>query len=59
LLHIPDNILNVGPMWCYWNYITKRFVGFIVHSNKSRKTHMRAFLFACGMLRKTLGSSQI
>ncbi|KAJ7351191.1 hypothetical protein DFH08DRAFT_805927 [Mycena albidolilacea] len=23
LLHIPDNILNGGPVWCYWNYITE------------------------------------
>ncbi|KAF7306218.1 hypothetical protein MIND_00412300 [Mycena indigotica] len=25
LLHIPDDILNGGPMWTYWNYITESF----------------------------------
>ncbi|KAJ7336810.1 hypothetical protein DFH08DRAFT_706003, partial [Mycena albidolilacea] len=39
LLHIPDNIVNTGPMWCYWNYITERFVDFMVRSSKSRKKY--------------------
>ncbi|KAJ7347182.1 hypothetical protein DFH08DRAFT_699504 [Mycena albidolilacea] len=37
LLHIPDDILNAGPMWCYWNYVTERFVGYLVRSSKSRR----------------------
>ncbi|KAF7334087.1 hypothetical protein MVEN_02314400 [Mycena venus] len=43
LLHIPDDILNAGPMWCYWNYITERFVGFLVRSSKSRKNPYASF----------------
>ncbi|KAJ7364643.1 hypothetical protein DFH08DRAFT_638777, partial [Mycena albidolilacea] len=43
LLHIPDNILTAGPMWCYWNYITERYVGFIVHSRKSHKNPYTSF----------------
>ncbi|KAJ7159368.1 hypothetical protein C8R43DRAFT_1234078 [Mycena crocata] len=43
LLHIPDDILNAGPMWCYWNYVTERFVGFLVRSSKSRKNPYASF----------------
>ncbi|KAJ7187700.1 hypothetical protein GGX14DRAFT_383392 [Mycena pura] len=43
LLHIPDDILNGGPMWCYWNYITERYVGFLVRSSKSRKNPYASF----------------
>ncbi|KAK6984134.1 hypothetical protein R3P38DRAFT_3232395 [Favolaschia claudopus] len=37
LLHIPDDILNAGPMWCYWNYVTERYVGYLARCSKSRK----------------------
>jgi hypothetical protein len=30
-------------MWCYWNYVTERFVGFLVRSSKSRKTPDASF----------------
>ncbi|KAJ7245754.1 hypothetical protein C8J57DRAFT_1082207 [Mycena rebaudengoi] len=43
MLHIPDDILNSGPMWCYWNYVTERYVGFIVRSSKSRKNPYASF----------------
>ncbi|KAJ6478355.1 hypothetical protein C8R45DRAFT_756195, partial [Mycena sanguinolenta] len=43
MLHIPDDILNAGPMWCYWNYITERYVGFIARSSKSRKNPYASF----------------
>ncbi|KAJ7206889.1 hypothetical protein GGX14DRAFT_366816 [Mycena pura] len=43
LLHIPDDILRTGPMPCYWNYITERFVGFVVRSSKSRKNPYASF----------------
>ncbi|KAJ7125549.1 hypothetical protein C8R43DRAFT_898664 [Mycena crocata] len=43
LLHIPDDILNAGPMWCYWNYVTERFVGFLVRSSKSRRNPYASF----------------
>ncbi|KAJ6448811.1 hypothetical protein C8R45DRAFT_850132 [Mycena sanguinolenta] len=43
MLHIPDDILNAGPMWCYWNYVTERFVGFLVRSSKSRKNPYASF----------------
>ncbi|KAJ6453297.1 hypothetical protein C8R47DRAFT_997728 [Mycena vitilis] len=43
LLHIPDDILNAGPMWCYWNYVTERFVGFLVRSSKSRRNLYASF----------------
>ncbi|KAF8125395.1 hypothetical protein K438DRAFT_1567371 [Mycena galopus ATCC 62051] len=43
MLHIPDDILNAGPMWCYWNYVTERYVGFIVRSSKSRKNPYASF----------------
>ncbi|KAJ7191813.1 hypothetical protein GGX14DRAFT_380760 [Mycena pura] len=43
LLHIPDDILRCGPMPCYWNYITERFVGFLVRSSKSRKDPYASF----------------
>ncbi|KAJ6479818.1 hypothetical protein C8R45DRAFT_1006060 [Mycena sanguinolenta] len=43
LLHIPDDILNAGPMWCYWNYVTERYVGFIARSSKSRKNPYASF----------------
>ncbi|KAJ7346051.1 hypothetical protein DFH08DRAFT_633341, partial [Mycena albidolilacea] len=32
-----------GPMWCYWNYVTERYVGFIVRSSKSRKNPYASF----------------
>jgi hypothetical protein len=43
MLHIPDDILNAGPMWCYWNYVTERFVGYLVRSSKSRKNPYASF----------------
>ncbi|KAF7297482.1 hypothetical protein MIND_00982000 [Mycena indigotica] len=43
LLHIPDDILNGGPMWTYWNYVTERYVGFIVRSSKSRRNPYASF----------------
>ncbi|KAF7361101.1 hypothetical protein MSAN_01141700 [Mycena sanguinolenta] len=43
MIHIPDDILNTGPMWCYWNYATERFVGFLVRSSKSRKNPYASF----------------
>jgi hypothetical protein len=43
LLHIPDDILNAGPMWCYWNYVTERFVGYLVRSSKSRQNPYASF----------------
>nr|GAT42540.1 predicted protein [Mycena chlorophos] len=43
LLHIPDDILNGGPMWCYWNYITERYVGFLVRSSKSPRHPYASF----------------
>ncbi|KAJ7277739.1 hypothetical protein C8J57DRAFT_990574, partial [Mycena rebaudengoi] len=43
MLHIPDDILNGGPMWCYWNYVTERYVGFIVRSSKSHKNPYASF----------------
>jgi hypothetical protein len=30
-------------MWCYWNYVTERFVGFLVRSSKSRKNPYASF----------------
>lgn len=30
-------------MWCYWNYVTERYVGFIVRSSKSRKNPYASF----------------
>nr|GAT58175.1 predicted protein [Mycena chlorophos] len=43
LLHIPDDILNGGPMWCYWNYVTECYVGFLVRSSKSRRNPYASF----------------
>ncbi|KAJ6451054.1 hypothetical protein C8R45DRAFT_766091, partial [Mycena sanguinolenta] len=43
LLPIPDDILNASPMWCYWNYVTERYVGFITRSSKSHKNPYASF----------------
>ncbi|TFK98718.1 hypothetical protein BDV98DRAFT_493359, partial [Pterulicium gracile] len=44
LLHIPDMILRLGPMWTYWNYPTKRFCGFMVRASKSQKNPYVSFV---------------
>ncbi|KIY62740.1 hypothetical protein CYLTODRAFT_316668, partial [Cylindrobasidium torrendii FP15055 ss-10] len=43
LLHIPDDILNAGPLWCYWNFPTERFCGFIVRSQVNRRYPYSSF----------------
>ncbi|KAF7323554.1 hypothetical protein MKEN_00575700 [Mycena kentingensis (nom. inval.)] len=43
LLHIPDDIFEGGPMWTYWNYVTERYVGYLVRSSKSRKNPYASF----------------
>jgi hypothetical protein len=30
-------------MWCYWNYVTERYVGYLVRSSKSRKNPYASF----------------
>ncbi|KAL0574168.1 hypothetical protein V5O48_007788 [Marasmius crinis-equi] len=43
LLHIADDILNAGPAWCYWNFVTERFCGFLTCSSKTRKNSYASF----------------
>ncbi|KAJ7218620.1 hypothetical protein GGX14DRAFT_356905 [Mycena pura] len=43
MLHIPDDIINAGPMWCYWNYVTERYVGSVARVSKSRKNPYASF----------------
>ncbi|KAJ7196295.1 hypothetical protein GGX14DRAFT_376342 [Mycena pura] len=43
MLHIPDDIINAGPMWCYWNYVTERYMGSVTRVSKSRKNPYASF----------------
>ncbi|QRW03344.1 Transposase family tnp2 [Ceratobasidium sp. AG-Ba] len=35
LLHIADDIENMGPLWCYWAFPMERFCGMLSRANKS------------------------
>jgi hypothetical protein len=37
LLHIADDIENMGPIWCYWAFPMERFCGALARANKSRR----------------------
>lgn len=37
LLHIAQDIRNMGPMWAYWAFPMERFCGSLLPSIKSRK----------------------
>ncbi|KAJ6459013.1 hypothetical protein C8R45DRAFT_913204 [Mycena sanguinolenta] len=37
LLHIAQDIRNMGPMWCFWAFVMERFCGSLVPAVKSRK----------------------
>ncbi|KAF7331329.1 hypothetical protein MKEN_00010500 [Mycena kentingensis (nom. inval.)] len=37
LLHIADNILNLGPSWVYWTFWIERFSGWLKRSIESRR----------------------
>ncbi|KAJ7854394.1 hypothetical protein B0H14DRAFT_3449595 [Mycena olivaceomarginata] len=37
LLHVADNIRQIGPMWCHWAFVMERFCGSLVPAVKSRK----------------------
>ncbi|KAK1229010.1 hypothetical protein PQX77_007937 [Marasmius sp. AFHP31] len=43
LLHLADEILRAGPVWCHWNFPTERFCGALVRSSKSRKNPYASF----------------
>ncbi|TFK96895.1 hypothetical protein BDV98DRAFT_514671, partial [Pterulicium gracile] len=43
LLHVPDYIINSGPLWTVWNYPTEQFCGYIVCSSKSQKNPYASF----------------
>ncbi|KAG8795320.1 hypothetical protein FRC12_016052 [Ceratobasidium sp. 428] len=35
LLHIADNIEQMGPIWCYWNFAMECFCGALVRARES------------------------
>ncbi|KAG9092634.1 hypothetical protein FS749_015554 [Ceratobasidium sp. UAMH 11750] len=37
LLHIADDILAMGPVWCFWAFPMERFCGGLARSLKSRR----------------------
>ncbi|KAJ1560360.1 hypothetical protein HK405_007385 [Cladochytrium tenue] len=37
LLHVADNVEQLGPMWAYWNFPTERFCGKLGRAVKSRR----------------------
>ncbi|KAI0268891.1 hypothetical protein BC834DRAFT_952266 [Gloeopeniophorella convolvens] len=37
LLHLADNITQMGPVWCYWAFPMERFCGSLLPAVKSRK----------------------
>lgn len=37
LLHISADIRAMGPVWCYWNFVTERFCGSLLPAISSRK----------------------
>jgi hypothetical protein len=37
LLHIADDIRQVGPVWCYWAFAMERYCGLLATSRKSRR----------------------
>ncbi|KAF7327094.1 hypothetical protein MKEN_00285400 [Mycena kentingensis (nom. inval.)] len=37
LLHIADNIVNLGPSWVYWTFWIERFSGWLKRGIKSRR----------------------
>ncbi|KAG9079769.1 hypothetical protein FRC06_007486, partial [Ceratobasidium sp. 370] len=37
LLHVADDIVAMGPPWCYWAFTMERFCGALVRANKSRR----------------------
>ncbi|KAG8769521.1 hypothetical protein FRC12_004906 [Ceratobasidium sp. 428] len=37
LLHIADDMLAMGPVWCYWAFPMERFCGSLARSQKSRR----------------------
>lgn len=37
LLHIAEDIRNMGPVWCYWAFPMERFCGSLLPSIRSRK----------------------
>ncbi|KAJ7258553.1 hypothetical protein C8J57DRAFT_1073613 [Mycena rebaudengoi] len=37
LLHIANDIRQIGPMWCFWAFVMERFCGSLVTAVKSRK----------------------
>ncbi|KAJ6545723.1 hypothetical protein B0H19DRAFT_955935, partial [Mycena capillaripes] len=37
LLHIAQDIRNMGPMWCFWAFVMEHFCGSLVPAVKSRK----------------------
>ncbi|KAL0563930.1 hypothetical protein V5O48_018126 [Marasmius crinis-equi] len=43
LLHLADNIVRAGPVWCHWNFPTERFCGALVRASKSRKNPYASF----------------
>ncbi|TFK97580.1 hypothetical protein BDV98DRAFT_632105 [Pterulicium gracile] len=43
LLHLPDQIINSGPLWTVWSYPTERVCDFIVRSSKSKKNPYASF----------------
>ncbi|CCO36635.1 hypothetical protein BN14_10777 [Rhizoctonia solani AG-1 IB] len=37
LLHIADNIKNMGPVWAYWAFPMERFCGALARASKSQR----------------------
>ncbi|KAJ7266668.1 hypothetical protein C8J57DRAFT_1068624 [Mycena rebaudengoi] len=37
LLHIANDIRQIGPMWCFWAFVMERFCGSLLTAVKSRK----------------------
>ncbi|TFK95079.1 hypothetical protein BDV98DRAFT_587357 [Pterulicium gracile] len=43
LLHLPNYIIDSGPLWTVWSYPTERLCGFIVQLSKSKKNPYASF----------------
>ncbi|KAF8599811.1 hypothetical protein BDV93DRAFT_411994, partial [Ceratobasidium sp. AG-I] len=37
LLHIADEIEDMGPVWCYWAFPMECFCGALARAGKSRR----------------------
>ncbi|KAG8787089.1 hypothetical protein FRC12_015914 [Ceratobasidium sp. 428] len=43
LLHIADDIVAMGPVWCYWAFVMERFIGALKRANLSLRFPWSSF----------------